>query len=49
MGRNSDITFIRKILGWEPDTRLDNGLAITYGWTEDQYERRRAGEHLGIG
>jgi nucleoside-diphosphate-sugar epimerase len=48
-GRNSDNTFIKKVLGWEPDTPLDKGLETTYGWIKDQYERRKAGEHVGVG
>jgi nucleoside-diphosphate-sugar epimerase len=48
-GRNSDNTFIKKVLGWEPDTPLDKGLETTYGWIKDQYERRNAGEHVGVG
>jgi len=48
-GRKSDNTFSKKVLGWEPDTPLDKGLAITYGWIKDQNERRKAGEHVGIG
>lgn len=48
-GRNSDNTLIKKVLGWEPDTPLDKGLETTYGWIKDQYERRKAGEHVGIG
>jgi len=48
-GRNSDNTFIKKVLGWEPRTPLDHGLAITYRWIKDQYERRKAGVHVGIG
>jgi len=48
-GRNSDNTFIKKVFDWEPNTPLDNGLAITYGWIKAEYERRKAGEHVGIG
>jgi GDP-D-mannose 3',5'-epimerase len=48
-GRNSDNTFIKKVLGWEPATPLDDGLAITYKWIQNQYERRKAGEHVGVG
>jgi nucleoside-diphosphate-sugar epimerase len=47
--RNSDNTFIKKALGWEPHTPLDKGIETTYGWIKDQYERRKAGEHVGIG
>jgi nucleoside-diphosphate-sugar epimerase len=42
-GRNSDNTFIRQVLGWEPSTSLDEGLRRTYGWIEDQYHSRRRG------
>ena len=31
-GRNSDNTFIQKMLEWEPNTTLDAGLAVTYAW-----------------
>jgi len=31
-GRNSDNTKIRRLLGWEPDTRLVDGMARTYHW-----------------
>ena len=33
-GRNSDNTMIHRILGWEPDTSLKDGLAKTYQWIE---------------
>ena len=31
-GRNSDNTKIRGYLGWEPDTRLRDGMRLTYEW-----------------
>jgi nucleoside-diphosphate-sugar epimerase len=43
-GRNSDNTMIQKILGWEPDTPLRDGLAKTYAWIEKQYFDRKAGK-----
>ena len=43
-GRNSDNTFIRSILGWEPDTPLEDGLAQTYKWIAQQYADRKAGK-----
>jgi nucleoside-diphosphate-sugar epimerase len=43
-GRNSDNTMIQKILGWEPDTLLQEGLAKTYAWIEQQYMDRKAGK-----
>jgi nucleoside-diphosphate-sugar epimerase len=35
-GRNSDNTLIKKLLGWEPDTRLRVGMEKTYRWIYDQ-------------
>jgi nucleoside-diphosphate-sugar epimerase len=48
-GRNSDNTFIRKVLKWEPSTTLDTGLAATYRWIKGQYAKRQKGERVGIG
>jgi GDP-D-mannose 3', 5'-epimerase len=48
-GRNSDNTFIKQVLKWEPDTTLDKGLAETYKWIYDQYKRRAAGQRVGVG
>ena len=33
-GRNSDNSRIREVLGWEPETALEDGLAPTYRWIE---------------
>jgi nucleoside-diphosphate-sugar epimerase len=35
-GRNSDNTRLRRVLGWEPEITLEEGLARTYAWIEDQ-------------
>lgn len=35
-GRNSDNTRLRDVLGWEPSISLEDGLARTYQWIEDQ-------------
>ena len=35
-GRLSDNTLIKQVLGWEPKTALEDGLAITYRWIEQQ-------------
>jgi GDP-D-mannose 3', 5'-epimerase len=35
-GRNSDNTLIQKVFGWEPSTRLRDGLERTYAWIYDQ-------------
>ncbi|NNC90705.1 MAG: NAD-dependent epimerase/dehydratase family protein [Akkermansiaceae bacterium] len=43
-GRNSDNELIKEVLGWEPEVDLKTGLAKTYGWIEEQYERRKRGD-----
>jgi len=48
-GRNSDNTFIKQVLKWEPDTTLDKGLAATYKWIGTQYQARKAGKRVAIG
>ena len=45
-GRNSDNTFIQKVLQWEPNTSLDNGLRQTYKWIKEQYEARKKGKRV---
>ncbi len=40
-GRNSDNSRLRKVLGWEPQITLEEGLAKTYEWIDG--ELRRAG------
>ena len=40
MGRNSDNTLIKKLLGWEPSTRLEDGMEKTYGWIYDQMVKK---------
>jgi len=45
-GRNSDNTFIKKMLKWEPDTTLDEGLRTTYKWIKEQYEARKKGKRI---
>jgi len=43
-GRNSDNTFIQKVLGWAPSTPLEEGMKKTYAWIEQQYADRKAGK-----
>jgi nucleoside-diphosphate-sugar epimerase len=40
-GRNSDNTRLKQVLGWEPQTSLEQGLAVTYRWIEEQVCRSR--------
>lgn len=43
-GRNSDNTFIKKMLKWEPNMPFSKGLRKTYSWIEQQYKDRKAGK-----
>lgn len=38
MGRNSDNTLIKEVLGWAPEEDLEYGLKITYDWIVSQIE-----------
>ena len=49
VGRNSDNTFIKQVLDWEPDTPLSVGLEKTYAWIADQYKDRRTGKPTPAG
>lgn len=31
-GRNADLTLVKKVLGWEPEVSLEEGLEKTYHW-----------------
>jgi GDP-D-mannose 3',5'-epimerase len=43
-GRNSDNTFIKEVLAWEPETPLEQGMKTTYHWIAGQYADRKAGK-----
>jgi nucleoside-diphosphate-sugar epimerase len=38
-GRNSDNARIRSVLGWAPEISLEEGIARTYPWIEEQVRR----------
>src|ERR1035441_3761419 len=38
-GRNSDNSRLRTVLGWEPKTRLLDGLDVTYHWIEKELQK----------
>lgn len=42
-GRNSDNTLIKKLLNWEPNISLKDGLIKTYDWIKKQYDDSKAG------
>ncbi len=44
-GRNSDNTFIKQVLKWEPNIPFREGLNKTYAWIEQQYADRKVGKH----
>jgi nucleoside-diphosphate-sugar epimerase len=52
-GRNSDNTRLRDVLHWEPTISLEEGLARTYQWIEEQVQKKlqqlalRASERAG--
>ncbi len=39
-GRNSDNTRLREVLKWEPQISLEDGLARTYPWIEQQVSKK---------
>jgi len=43
-GRNSDNTFIKQVLDWQPATPLEEGMEKTYYWIQKQYTDRKAGK-----
>jgi len=40
-GRNSDNTLIQKVFGWQPSTRLRDGMEKTYRWIFDEITQHR--------
>jgi nucleoside-diphosphate-sugar epimerase len=44
VGRNSDNTMIRQVLGWEPSIPFKQGIKPTYEWIEKQYFARKSGQ-----
>ena len=48
-GRNSDNTFIKQVLAWEPSTPLREGMGATYAWIAEQFAARKAGRRVVVG
>ncbi|MCB5909706.1 NAD-dependent epimerase/dehydratase family protein [Streptomyces pinistramenti] len=44
LGRVSDNTLCRQLLGWQPSISLDEGIRRTYPWIEQQVAMERSGE-----
>jgi len=38
-GRNADLTLVKKVLSWEPEVSLEEGLEKTYLWIEKMVEK----------
>ena len=48
-GRNSDNSRLRRVLGWEPEITLEEGLKRTYDWIEAQVKEKLArNEPVGV-
>ncbi len=45
-GRNSDNTFIKQVLSWEPNTTLEVSLRHTFEWIKEQYCARKQGKFV---
>jgi nucleoside-diphosphate-sugar epimerase len=45
-GRNSDNTLLRQVLNWVPSVSLEEGLARTYAWIEQQAEQALEGQGI---
>jgi len=39
-GRNSDNTRLKRVLGWAPSISLEDGLAVTYKWIENELRKK---------
>jgi len=48
-GRNSDNSRLRSVLGWEPQISLEEGLARTYEWIEEQVRQQLAAPAVAAG
>jgi nucleoside-diphosphate-sugar epimerase len=47
-GRNSDNTLIQKVFGWEPGTRLRDGMEKTYRWIHDEMVAHQSGASTSV-
>ncbi len=47
-GRNSDNTLIQEVFGWEPSTRLRDGMEKTYRWVYDEIVATRTSGKASI-
>jgi len=43
-GRNADLTLVKKVLKWEPQISLEEGLDQTYRWISMMVEKDKSGK-----
>lgn len=43
-GRNAELSLVKKVLGWEPQVDLEEGLAKTYQWIEMMLNKSKEGQ-----
>jgi len=43
-GRNADLTLVKRVLGWEPQISLEEGMARTYRWVKMMVEKDKSGK-----
>ena len=41
-GRNADLTLVRELLNWQPQVSLEDGIAKTYKWIQEQLSADKA-------
>ena len=42
-GRNADLTLVKKVLRWEPQVSLEEGMGKTYRWIGMMVKKDRGG------
>jgi len=42
-GRNADLTLVKKVLGWEPQVSLEEGLEKTFHWINTMVKKDKEG------
>jgi nucleoside-diphosphate-sugar epimerase len=40
-GRNADLTLVQRVLNWQPQVSLEEGMARTYYWIKEQLSHQK--------